>query len=183
MKLNVTLSNVANLIPYLLWWSFDLLPLQRGSARGNVISADLFLTWLTVMRIKCTCKHNLEGGGLQKKHTTGAKGPAMQAESLCTDIKKRHKRYKSKLDTWGQSDTSVSSYNLHPPPPPLLLFSSNPYTLISSTRLSLLPSNTLHILFPFLLFSACHLPSHSRCTSPTPPNSAKCSWHKSTSMW
>lgn len=65
----MTLSNAGNLIPYLLWWSFDLLPLQRGPAGGNVISADLFLTWLTVMRIKCTCKHNLGSGGGCRRNT------------------------------------------------------------------------------------------------------------------
>lgn len=49
-------------------WSFDLLPLQKSPTGGNVISADLFLTWLTVMRIKCTCKHNLGGGVAEETH-------------------------------------------------------------------------------------------------------------------
>lgn len=170
----MTLSNVGNRIPRLLWWRFDLLPLQNSPTGGNVISADLFLTWLTVMRIKCTCKYNLGGGGCRRNTQQEPKDLRHELESLCTDIKKRHKRYKSKLDTWGQSNTSVSSYNLHPLPP---FYCSHPTLTPAFAGLSSPLSPPTHYTFCFrfsssLLVTSPPTAAALRPRHPTLPNAA-----------
>lgn len=118
-------------------------------------------------------------GGMKKKHTIGAIEPEeLQRESLCTDIKKRHKRYKSEWDTWGQSNTSPCLLT-QPPSSSYLTILIQP--LVSRFLLSAhLSVFALLILLPLLLLlpPACLPPSLSpsaavsRPRHPTLPSAA-----------
>lgn len=131
-------------------------------------------------------------------------------QSLYSDIKERHKRYKSEGE-----EGLVGHLRLvwHPPPASphtTSLFPSSHFTihvqprepfvssslLISSYSPSIPPcfAQRIILILPYsfrhpqtrLSFSSPSLPPSlpvSCCISPTPPNSAKCSRHKSTFMW
>lgn len=101
-------------------------------------------------------------GGMKKKHTIGAIEPEeLQRESLCTDIKKRHKRYKSEWDTWGQSNTSPCLLT-QPPSSSYLTILIQPLVsrFLLSAHLSLLSHSTS------LRFRLTHFAS----PSPPPPS-------------
>lgn len=148
---------------------------------GNVIRAELVL--YSRQWFKCTCKDNFWDGRCRRNKQQEPKQlrlePSPCVLTLRSVIKDRNQR-----ETPEASPTPL--FLLAQPPSPsssIILLQPRRSHFLRWVRLSHLPSNTLHILFPFLLFSACHLPSHSRCTSPTPASSAKRSWHKSTSLW
>lgn len=129
-------------------------------------------------------------GGMRKKRTTGAAEPEeLQCESLCTDIKKRHKRYKSEWDTWGQSNTSPCVLTQPPSPSPsyltiliqplvtCFLFSAHLSFLSHNTSLRFLPYSFCLLFFSsFLLFALPHSLSPSAAVSrprhPTLPSAA-----------
>lgn len=128
-------------------------------------------------------------------------------KSLYSDIKERHKRYKSEgMERVGGAPeasltppTPVSSHNLplslHPlhyscPTARAFCFLVSAYLLLPSLLCTTHHSDFALFISPpsnafFFFSSPSLLPSLpvSCCISPTPPNSAKCSRHKSTSMW